>query len=51
MDKIWRRRCFVPLKTMSMASYMAMTPGDVYEQVVLKYLKELGIADRNMCRM
>jgi site-specific recombinase XerD len=27
-----------------------MTPGNVYEQVVLKYLKKLGIAGRNMGR-
>jgi site-specific recombinase XerD len=31
-------------------TYTAMTPGNVYEQVVLKYLKKLGIAGRNMGR-
>jgi len=29
-------------------TYTAMTPGNVYEQVVLKYLKKLGISGRNM---
>jgi integrase/recombinase XerD len=29
-------------------TYTALTPGNVYEQVVLKYLKKLGIAGENM---
>lgn len=42
-------RCFVQLRTTCMViPNTAMTPGSIYEQVVLKYLKKLGISGRNM---
>jgi integrase/recombinase XerD len=49
MDRTRMRRCFGLSRTMCNGhTYTALTPGNVYEQVVLKYLKKLGIFGENM---